>query len=83
MFRWDKLLLQILGLSASLRFSELRKVLESYGYVMHAPKGGSSHATFRKEGCAPITIPRHEPVKRACVEMVKHVVESEDASEDD
>jgi hypothetical protein len=44
---------------------------------MQAPKGGSSHCTFRKKGCMPITIPKHEPIKRVYVEMVKKVIESE------
>ncbi len=44
---------------------------------MNAPRTGSSHYTFRKPGCYPITIPKHEPIKRVYVEMVKHVVESE------
>lgn len=77
MSKWDKLLTRIRSLSKDLRFDELCKVLEGYGYVMHAPKGGSSHYTFRKAGCQPITIPRHEPIKRVYVEMVKQVVESE------
>ena len=64
MSKWDKLLMKILSLSKDLRFNELRKVLESYGYVMNAPKGGSSHYTFRKSGCQPITIPKHEPIKK-------------------
>ena len=33
MSKWDKLLARICGLSRDLRFDELRKVLESYGYV--------------------------------------------------
>ena len=45
--------------------------------VMNAPKGGSSHYTFRKAGCQPITIPKHEPIKKVYVEMVKQIVESE------
>lgn len=77
MSKWDKLLTRICSLSKDLRFNELRKVLESYGYEMNAPKGGSSHFTFRKAGCRPITIPRHEPIKRIYVEMVKQIVESE------
>ena len=77
MTKWDKLLMKILSLSKDLRFKELRKVLESYGYVMNAPKGGSSHYTFRKSGCQPITIPKHEPIKKVYVEMVKEIVESE------
>ena len=77
MSAWDKLLQRILKLSNDLRFDELRKVLESYGYEMKAPRSGSSHFTFRKVGCAPITIPRHEPIKKAYVMMVREVVESE------
>ena len=81
MSQWDKLISKITSLSADLRFNELKKVLESYGYTMHMPKGGSSHVTFRKKGCSPITIPRHEPIKKVYVEMVKAVVESEDDNE--
>ncbi len=77
MSQWDKLLNRILLLSKDMRFEELRKVLESFGYRMYAPKGGSSHYTFRKEGCMPITIPKHEPIKRIYVEMVRQVVEQE------
>jgi len=39
MSKWDKLIFKISTLSKELRFSELRKVLESYGYVMNYPKG--------------------------------------------
>ena len=42
MSKWDKLLARICGLSRDLRFDELRKVLESYGYEMRQPNGGSS-----------------------------------------
>ena len=77
MSAWDKLLSRILSISNDLRFEEVRKVLESYGYEMKSPRGGSSHATFRKAGCAPITIPRHEPIKKIHIQMVREVVESE------
>ena len=77
MSKWDKLFTKICTLATGLRFNELRKVLESYGYEMNAPKGGSSHYTFRKRGCQPITIPKHEPIKKVYVEMVKQIVESE------
>jgi predicted RNA binding protein YcfA (HicA-like mRNA interferase family) len=77
MSKWDKLLARICALSKDLRFDELRKVLECYGYVMNAPKSGSSHYTFRKAGCQPITIPMHEPIKKVYVEMVKQIVEGE------
>ena len=76
MSKWDKLITRICNLSKDLRFDELRKVLESYGYEMNAPRSGSSHYTFRKSGCMPITIPKHEPIKKVYVEMVRVIVES-------
>ncbi|HIY62905.1 MAG TPA: type II toxin-antitoxin system HicA family toxin [Candidatus Mediterraneibacter stercoripullorum] len=77
MSKWEKLLARIHLLSGDLRFSELQKVMESYGYQLSAPKGGSSHFTFRKKGCRPITIPKHEPIKKVYVKLVKQIVESE------
>lgn len=65
MSKWDKLITRICNLSMDLRFNELRKVLESYGYEMNVPRSGSSHYTFRKQGCMPITIPKHEPIKKS------------------
>ena len=83
MSKWDKLIDNICSLSLDLRFNELRKVLEAYGYEMKPQKGGSSHYTFRKKGCQPITIPKHEPIKKVYVEMVKQVVESEAKNNED
>ncbi len=77
MSKWDKLIERILSLANDLRFEELRKVLESFGYRMTAPKSGSSHYTFRKDGCYPITLPKHNPIKKSYVEMVKKVVEED------
>lgn len=82
MSKWDKLLSRICSLSKDLRFDEVRKVLESYGYELNAPGNGSSHCTFRKAGCRPITIPKHEPIKKVYVEMVKQIVESEARNEE-
>ena len=83
MSQWDKLLGKVCSLSKDLRFEELRRILESYGYEMRAPKGGSSHYTFRKPGCMPITIPKHEPIKKVYSQMVKEVVESEAINHED
>ena len=82
MSRWDKLPSRILSLSKDMRLGELKKVLESYGYEMNAPRSGGSHYTFRKPGRNPITIPKHEPVKKIYVDMVQGVVE-ESAHEND
>jgi predicted RNA binding protein YcfA (HicA-like mRNA interferase family) len=81
MSKWDKLLGRILSLSKDMRFKELRTVLESYGYTMNAPKSGSSHYTFRKQGKNPITIRKHEPIKKVYVEMMREVVEEESLHE--
>ncbi len=82
MSKWEKLLEKICALSKELRFEELRRVLEFYGYTMAAPRGGSSHYTFRKPGCRPITVPKHEPIKKIYVEMVREVVESEGSNDE-
>lgn len=37
--------------------------------------------TFRKAGKNPITIPRHDPIKRSYVEKVKSVIEGESGDE--
>lgn len=78
MSRFDKLLQNICLLSKDIRFDEIRKVLEHYGYTMKQPHSGSSHYTFRKAGKEPITIPRHEPIKKVYVQMVKEIIESEE-----
>ena len=83
MSKWDKLIVRICNLSNNLRFDELKKILESYGYEINNPRGGSSHYTFRKHGCQPITIPKHEPIKKIYVEMVKQIVESEAENDED
>ena len=83
MSKWDKLITRICDLSNDLRFDELRKVLESCGYEMNSPRSGSCHYTFRKEECTPITIPKHEPIKKVYVEMVRQIVESEAKKDED
>ena len=82
MSKWDKLLAHICTLPKDIRFDELRKVLERYGYEMNVPRSGSSHYTFRKKGCMPIMVPKHEPIKKVYVEMVKQIVESEERNDE-
>ena len=82
MSQFAKLLQRIRSLDKNMRFDELKKVLEYYGYSMSGPAGGSSHKTFRKAGCYPITIPQHEPIKKTYIEMVRDVVESEENNEE-
>ena len=81
MSQWEKLLEKIKCLDNNMRFSELEKVLKYYGYKKGCPRSGSSHFTFRKPGCNPITIPSHKPIKTVYVKMIKNIVESEDSNQ--
>jgi predicted RNA binding protein YcfA (HicA-like mRNA interferase family) len=78
MSKWDKLILRIKSLDKNMRFEELQKVLEFYGYQIYAPRGGSSHCTFRKDNEKAITIPKYKPVKVFYVALVKEIVEMEE-----
>ena len=78
MSKWDKLIQRIKSLDKKLRFEEIQKVLEYFGYDVKVPRGGSSHYTFRKKGCRKITIPKHKVVKTVYIEMVREVVEEEE-----
>ncbi|MBQ6733819.1 MAG: type II toxin-antitoxin system HicA family toxin [Lachnospiraceae bacterium] len=77
MSKWDKLIQRIKTIDHDLRFTEIQKVMESFGYTGSYPKGGSSHCTFRKPGCNPVTIPTHEPIAEVYVKTVKRIVERE------
>ena len=74
MSQWDKLVARILAESKNLRFQELAKALIKIGYTMEQPRGGSSHYTFRKAGCFPITIPKQNPMNKAYIELVADAV---------
>jgi predicted RNA binding protein YcfA (HicA-like mRNA interferase family) len=74
--QWDKLISEILKLNRNLRFDDLVKALQKMGYVMKQPKGGSSHYTFRKSGCMPITLPKSKNLQMDIVyiRIVRDVV---------
>ena len=77
MSKCEKLLLKLRNISDDLTFEELRKILLSYGYEESQPRGGSSHYTFRKK-MRKITIPRHKPIGRIYIEMVRKLVEEDE-----
>ena len=81
MSKHEKLLRRIQNLDQSLRYEELAKILKAYGYEPTETKGGSSHITFRKPNCYPITIPRHVPIGKKYIELVKNVVERGEQNE--
>lgn len=45
---------------------------------MYNPGSGSSHYTFRKDGCQSVTIPKNNPIKTIYVEKVKEIIEKEE-----
>ncbi len=78
MSQFDKLLDRISSLPSDVRYEELKKILNHFGYYEKETKGGSSHISFRKEGEKQIiTIPRHEPINISYVKMVKEVIDRE------
>lgn len=74
MSQWDKLIADILREDPNLRFESLYKALVKIGYTANQPSGGSSHYTFRKAGCMPITLPKKTPINRAYIELVAEAV---------
>ena len=74
MSKWEKLIEKILHEDTKLRFEDLCKALESMGYTRCQPRSGSSHYTFRKHGCMPLTIPQHNPLNKAYIAMVAEIV---------
>lgn len=75
MGKWEKLISEILSENKNLRFDDLSKALIKMGYTKNQPKGGSSHYTFRKKGCMPITIPKQVPLNKVYIEMVRKIVQ--------
>ena len=77
MSTWDKLLKRLYVLDKNLAYEELAKILNTYGYEAKETKGGSSHITFRKKNCLPVTIPRHGKINIAYIKLVREAVEKE------
>lgn len=78
MSKWDKLLERLYQLSPSLRFEELKIILEHYGFQLRSGNSGS-HCVFVKRGCFPIVVPKKNPVKMAYILEVKKLVEKMEA----
>ena len=74
MSQWDKLIEAILNEDTNLRFEDLYKALVRLGYTPNQPKGGSSHYTFRKTGCMPVTIPKHTPINKAYIALIAKII---------
>jgi len=64
MSKLEKLLQRIKNNPKTVRFEDLDKILVNAGYERTQPRSGSSHYTYRKLACEPITIPYHRPYIR-------------------
>lgn len=80
MSKKEKLYTRINGLDSSLTFKDLEKVLIGLGYVGTFPRGGSSHCTFRKKNCNPITIPKTKPINIVYIVLVNDILKKEMSS---
>lgn len=54
MSKWDKLVSRVCSLSADIRFSELQKILESYGYTIHAQEAAAAITHSANRAKAPL-----------------------------
>lgn len=76
MSQWDKLIARLKTLDPDLRFEELEKILLRLGYQETQPKGGSSHHIFKK-GQSRIVIPKHKPILKVYIALVRDAIEEE------
>lgn len=76
MSKLDKLLRRLGTLPQDMRFEELDTILRRFGYVPTETRGGSRHITYRKNGQS-ITIPRHTPIKRCYIRLVRDAIKDE------
>ena len=60
MSKTDKRVAELLEFPNTMRFSDVQKVLEAYGYALDRVKG--SHHIFTKKGATRIDIPVHNKV---------------------
>lgn len=77
MSTFEKLKKELLSKPQSMRYEDISKLLNYFGYIAKETKGGSSHITFRKNGRKPITIPRHGDIKRTYIEIVIEAIKED------
>jgi len=74
--RKEKLIEAIKNNPKNIRFEDLKKILESIGYI--AINNGGSHYVFTRENSISLTIPYKRPVKVIYVKQVIEILEKED-----
>jgi predicted RNA binding protein YcfA (HicA-like mRNA interferase family) len=80
MTKKDKLIKRILNNPANVRFQEIQKLLEQYGFRLERVTG--DHYIFRKPGFRPISVPYTQPVRsyvvREVIKIVSEIIDLED-----
>ena len=77
MSKRDKLIQKIMS-GLCITFSEAEKILTDLGYQSEFPQGGSSHKTFRKQGCNPITlVATQKTLKKYAMKMIQEALVKE------
>ena len=71
-----KTIQRIINNPHNVSFDDLDKILRGMGY--ESRNNGSSHYVYSKEGCFPVTVPKHKPVKEIYVKKVIELLELED-----
>ena len=74
MSKLEKLLARVDRLDPNIKFKDIENILIGLGYTKEYPGSGSSHCTFRKKGCNPITIPNKNPIKKPYIILVKQAL---------
>lgn len=81
MSKLEKLISRVCKLSLDIRFDELAKILQYFGYEMRQSKKGSSHYIFSKNNESNIVIPKKQKMSKIYIKLVKEVIEKERENE--
>lgn len=65
----EKIISKFKNTNKNVSFKDIDKVLNSIGYECNKKNSGSHHI-YKKRGCNPISIPRHNPIKPRYVDFV-------------
>jgi predicted RNA binding protein YcfA (HicA-like mRNA interferase family) len=80
MSKKDKLLRRILDNPTNVRFQELQKLLDQYGFILERVTG--DHYIYKKPGFRPISVPFTHPVKsyvvREVIKIIRNFIDPED-----
>jgi len=74
MGRKEELLAKLRNNPKNVKFADLDKLLQWYGFECRSPRRGS-HYVYKRRGCRPLTIPFNRPVKEPYVKKALASIE--------